>query len=129
MSRYHHDRRRISDRAAGLCSDHGFPAGGAGAVTLNQFTVIPLVYRTHRGRRARRAAFYARQRLGRALTSLLRSLEPASVIDDAYCDCLRTGTGAVEVRWDRGDGEGFTSEPLRDGEWPRAMLRTVRLER
>lgn len=33
----------------------------------------------------------------------------------------------MRVEFDRGDGRGFTEEPLRHGEWPRAMRTTRRL--
>lgn len=81
--------------------------------------------RRYTSRRARRQAFYARQRIERTLSAILRGDSMKvhrEAFDAAMLACVTTGTGVVEVLWDRGDGEGFTAEPLREGEWPNAML-------
>lgn len=86
--------------------------------------------RRYTRRRARRQAFYARQRIERTLGAILR--DSIKVHGEAYeaamRSCITTGTGWLEVLWDRGDGEGFTTRPIEPGEWPKAMLRTGSIE-
>lgn len=98
-----------------------------GLISPNQgLRVVAPAPRTYRGKRARRQAFYHRQRLSRALQRFVRgeSAKWRASIQRAHLDMITSGLGIVEVMWDRGDGDGFTAKPLRDGEWPKAMLRT-----
>jgi hypothetical protein len=75
-------------------------------------------------RTSRRQSFYRFQRLRRIIARFVRESYDGwqASIEQAHRDMIVTGFGAVVV-WDRGDGQGFTAEPLREGEWPKAMMR------
>lgn len=102
-----------------------------GLISPNQgLRVVAPAPRTYRGKRARRKAFYRRQRIARVVRRFVReeSAKWQASIEQAHRDMLITGTGWVETLWDRGDGEGFTARPIEPGEWPKAMLRTGSIE-
>lgn len=83
----------------------------------------------YKGRRARRAAFAERQRIARHMSRVVNAIsaDKPNIIEAALRDALVLGIGVVGSAWDYGDGVGFVERPPECGEWPKAMLRTVRV--
>lgn len=70
---------------------------------MSGFRIIPMAVRQYRSKRARRSAFYARQRFGRRMTRLLIPMAQQHAIEQAFLDLLLHGIGWVEVsRTDEG---------------------------
>lgn len=63
------------------------------------FQIIPMATRNYNGRRARRTAFYARQRFGRRLTRIVQlTPEQERDVQETLLDALFHCTGVMEVR-------------------------------